>query len=1374
MTEIYSERRWIDQRYRVARLLGQGGMGSVYLVEDERQDNARLALKCVPKERLDRRTLTILRNEFLSLASLDHPNVVEVYDFGVDRETEDLYFTFEFVEGDVWQQAVAELDLSSSDDLEVFLGVLCQVLRGLEFVHCRSLLHADIKPDNVLVGASALVGPSSPDDHSVKLIDFGLAKREHSHGGEKILGTPYYVAPETILGAKVDRRTDLYSLGVVLYHLATGSLPFRGDSNLAILRSHVEKTAVPPTEVNPLLPRELGDIIERLLEKDPEARFQSALELLEAVNSEFDLGQPLETRKTIGCYLKTSDLVGREKELSDLRTVFFATAGTQATEYLLGEDLQLHFQAENSAWAREAEEHGTMAVRTVVLRGEKGLGRRRLVRELRKLAQTHGARFLTVECGGSHERDDFDRLITQLKYFEGQVEGETPTYISRGEELAVGGEAAQPENEETARALDEIAIGLLQSTKERPLVLNLHELDRAGSLVVRLVRRMVQFQAEGRISQPHLLISATSSDRTADNGSPFAELRRKRVFQSNSLELKLERFRLEETRKLVHAAFRDTVLPDDFVEMVLEESDGNPEVIGDILSFFVQHEKLTRSSDGWEIAADYQSVSVPGRVRRQLRERLEALPRDAFRLAAAHACLGEYAVAELATVVAGLAEGSTASLRKLLRKEGLLEARSEGSRPDSFGFIHASTGSMVYGMLGAEEKTELHERAGVCYEEQLRAREQSNPRLLAEHYLKAGNREKGVRFGRLAAAEHAREMDPIKAIQVYEQVLALGGGQDAELERDVHREIARLRFQVGEYRTVVNLLAPLCASEEGFGLGSERTLLFVDAARAHAYLGNFPEARRHLEQSEEVLPDDVDLFTRQNIGFARTEMAFLQGNWVESLRHGSQLLGAGERFDDKALHCRLYMLQAENHFRLNDKDSAASFCQRAIRLLDGQRDPTLLAWSLFCRGKSYTYKYQYARALKQFQLCLLLRQKTSTLDGQADCHAEIGALWHALGSPRQARENLEKALSMYKKSGNFSQRMQVLCRLGEVHRLLGENRRCHAFLQDVLQQHGVFDKRPLTMPALLTFAGYCLDQGRLEDAEEYLSQARVQESRGAGTGGGGVQILRIKSEVGFHCGDIQRALDHGGRAVLAAREGADPAVLASALTQHCYQNCRVGRVGEARRLLVSLSDLVKRHGLIRGEGWTRLLEALVLAAEENLVKAERSFAKAGELLMAHGSERDLADFYLERGSWFTRTGNHEQAYLSLEEGLYLSTKLGLAYQECRYRFAMGLLEAQLAEGSTRQAEENFRRADELAERSGFVEVLWQVRLQWGVMLNEAGRQKDAHEKAQAAVRALQGVVRRVPPTFREGYIEATLATRLNELLVESGEFQEQA
>lgn len=1362
----------INKRYRLVRRLGRGGMGTVFLALDAREDRL-VALKRVRKDRLDPRTLTILRHEFLSMTALPHPNLARVYDFGVDRKTADLFFTSEFVDGQTWLEAVKELDLKGRQGFEVFLDLVAQVLRALEFIHTRGMVHGDIKPENILVTTGDEEETHLHAALRIKIIDFGLAKRERAFGGEKILGTPYYVAPETILGSQIDRRTDLYSLGVVLYHLTTGDLPFRGDSNLAILKSHIEKSPVPPHEAAPSLPPEMGEIILQLMKKSPADRFHSAMAVLEQINRAFGSKIPLETPATVTSYLEAGALVGREKELEKLRSVFFASCGAEPRGIAAGDELQLPSQVEKPAQG-VGEDAAPPPGRMAILRGEKGLGKRRLARELRYLIQTQGATPIEVECAESESASSsFERLVNELVLLEeSSSELELPAYVEQAtllvEALRTGTKA---QIEEGAAALEEVALGILETSQKEPLVLHFHDLHLADTTLLELVVSLVKLQVEGKVAGSRLLITATALDQGDVEGSDFQRLFDGDRLRKDILEIKLGRLNKSAVGQLVRSTFKNGDFPDTFLERVLEESDGNPEIVLEILSFLVHRRKLARSGSGWQLEKDYEREDIPGRVRTELKKRISRLPQDALRLAMAFACMEESCPLALAARLAGISSRSTLRSLLLLRREKILQI-TENSLPEAYSFVHSSAKAMLYDMIAVSEITALHEHAGAVWEEHYRTLGEVNVKNLAYHFFRAKNREKGIRFGLEAAREFGRKFQPLEAIAAYEQVLALGGDRDQELSSKMQREIAGLRFQMGDYRGVLELLEPLCHAGEGQKQTGRQASACLDAARAQARLGQIDKASKLLEETSRMDESQRPQVTTGTILFANAELCFYRGRLVESLRYCTLSLAREAEIKDPAILGQLYMLTAENHSLLSDKESAASYSQLALRLLDAQHDPQILAWSLFCRGKYSAYKHQFPKALKHFQLSLILRRKTSALDGEADCLLEMATLEVLLGRPQAAKPLLEEGLALYEKSGNLAKSVEAICRLAEVHRLLGEYDKCQQLVRQALQWASPLERRRVVCETLHTLAGFCIDRGDMANAQRYLEKGRAEESRGAGTSSMAGRALDLLSERALEVGEIAAALDYVAKGIIAARQNGDPAQLAQLLARQSVIFCRLGKSSEARRALVLLFDLVKRHDLRVIEGWVRLVEAMVLADEGKTSNAEKAFSQAAELLGEHGSERDLVHFYLEQGLWRSSTGQHEPAYLNLEEGLHRAKKLGLAYPTCRYHLAMGSLEASLSEGQSAEAEKSFRRAEEIAVETGYAELLWQVRLKLGRLLLNCQRKAEAEAALRESFSGLQAVLRKLPSSYRQSYLRMTPAKDL-ETLHEHGSKQGQ-
>lgn len=272
-----SKRRLGD--FELERKVGQGGMGEVWLARQVSLDRP-VAVKVLPKSLANQDNfIERFQREAKAAASLVHPNVLQIYSFGVSEGTP--YFAMEFVEGEDLQQRMRRSD--SRLDWAEMARIMIGVGSALAAAHEKGLIHRDIKPSNVMIDKSA----------QVKVMDFGLAKA--TTGGNKsltsaglIMGTPNYLSPEQGRGDPLDGRSDLYSLGVVLYELLTGQLPFRADTPAGLIFKHVYEPPPPPGELNPAAPKFLVEICLKLLEKDPDDRYKSANEFLADMTEFFE------------------------------------------------------------------------------------------------------------------------------------------------------------------------------------------------------------------------------------------------------------------------------------------------------------------------------------------------------------------------------------------------------------------------------------------------------------------------------------------------------------------------------------------------------------------------------------------------------------------------------------------------------------------------------------------------------------------------------------------------------------------------------------------------------------------------------------------------------------------------------------------------------------------------------------------------------------------------------------------------------------------------------------------------------------------------------------------------------------------------------
>src|SRR5918992_4187770 len=259
-----------DRRYLIVRKLGAGGMADVYLAEDQ-ELGRRVALKILnDRHANDDQFVERFRREAKNAAGLSHPNIVSIYDRGEAEGT--YYIAMEHLDG----RNLKELIVARGPaPVRIAVDYTRQILAALRFSHRHGIVHRDIKPHNVLVDREG----------RLKVTDFGIARAGAAGAASQmteagsIVGTAQYLSPEQAKGAAVDQRSDIYSVGIVLYELLTGRLPFTGETPFEIAMKHLSEIPKPPSEVRPDVPADLDMVVLRALAKDPEDRFQSAEEM---------------------------------------------------------------------------------------------------------------------------------------------------------------------------------------------------------------------------------------------------------------------------------------------------------------------------------------------------------------------------------------------------------------------------------------------------------------------------------------------------------------------------------------------------------------------------------------------------------------------------------------------------------------------------------------------------------------------------------------------------------------------------------------------------------------------------------------------------------------------------------------------------------------------------------------------------------------------------------------------------------------------------------------------------------------------------------------------------------------------------------------
>jgi len=749
----------LRDRYRLDSELGRGAMGIVFRATD--LELLRPVAVKILAERLGERgtaedaggtpavpvragtapggraATDDMRSRFMrearAAAALNHPNIVAVYDVGEDHGFP--FFVMELVEG-------PNLGRKAQYDLPQVVEFACQICDALEHAHNNKIVHRDLKPANVLLsGKSATVA---------KLADLGLALPARgsriSHAGT-IVGTAAYMAPEQALGITVDGRADLYALGVVLYELTAGRVPFLGDDPLATISQHLHAPVVPPRVLRPDLPRALETIILRLLAKDPEQRFQTAAETANALRESLGGSEGLEEdgggAVAILDALARGRLIARGAELAEAREL----------------------------WRRAQEGRG----HCLLLSGEPGSGKTRLAREVIVQATLDGAVVLSGAC---YEYEAATPYLPFVEAFRRWVRdqkddaklreaiGENASQIAKLApeiETRLGPFPARhelPAHEERLLFFDAVTEVLAKLARRQSLLFYLDDLHWADSGTLWLLGHLVR-----NLRAERVLIAASYRDTELDRAHPLAKAlvdwNRDRLVT----RIVLKRFGPEETRAQI-AALLDENISGDFSEAVYRETEGNPFFVEEVMKALVEQGSVRRESGRWK-RCELVDLVIPQSVKEAIGNRLDRVSTECNETLRAAAVLGKtFTIEEL---MAAVGDGNEDKLLDAL-DEAVGAQLLAADRDEAFAFTHDKIREVLYEELNPIRRRRLHLRTAEGLE-QHREKATVAVEKLAHHFIHAGEYERGLTYAKQAAVEAERVFAYGEAMAAYGRAL---------------------------------------------------------------------------------------------------------------------------------------------------------------------------------------------------------------------------------------------------------------------------------------------------------------------------------------------------------------------------------------------------------------------------------------------------------------------------------------------------------------------------------------------------------------------------------------------------------------------------
>jgi tetratricopeptide (TPR) repeat protein len=1076
--------------YTIESELGSGAMGTVYRAEDAH--GTVVAIKVVHPHLL---ATPGFFKRFLREAEagrrVEHENVVRTLDadaIAIDG-AQHHFLVMEYVEGQTLRSLLAELERVPE---ELCRHIGREVAKGLAAIHAAGAVHRDLKPENVLI----------TPDHAVKIMDLGVARlideaiRLSQTGA--FVGTLHYAAPEQLLGEEPAGAADFYSLGLILYELATGRLPFVGEHLAEIVNYRLQKTPRPAAELNPQLSPFFEEVLKALLERDPEERLDF---LPEGEHSTWWKGRARAIRAATRQPLRRiripreTDLYGRDADLDHLRALF----------------------------SRAAAGHGQV----VLIEGEAGIGKTRLADELVGRLQADGEDlnylFGGYPPGGAAtaasawstaylEHFGADGLQARLREYLSV----TPVLVPAFAALLLGEPSAEGSEPLTKDSLQTVFVHVTRAlAAERPTVVLIDDLHFAPEEGRALLAALALAVPEHRI----LLIG------TARPGLPETW-----VANLDRLEhvhrVELDRLGAKDLGRLLIDAFRSERLAQELALKIATKSDGNPFFVFEIIRGLREGQLITRRPDGtWKSTQAIQEITLPSTVRELVQARISALDEEERELLDVAACVGFEFDPLLVGEVLGLPDVP------LLRRLGRLEhphriVRSAGLR---YVFDHHQVQETLYDAQSELLRRRYHAAIAEALERRTDTIDGATAVELCSHFLSGDRGEQALSYldralGHLEAC-YLNE----QAVALTDQALAVDGLLTGERRANLLMSVADLFDLLGQRKRQESALAEAVAIAEADGDKQLRARAHRGMAWCHLTQSRHDAAREECELSRDLCREagyrEGEAQATGNLGLiaysvARYEDArkHLERQLVISIEIGDRLTEAKGtsnlglvlqnlgRYEEARRHAERHLaISKEIGYRRGEANATGNLgvvfqslgrqaesrdhYERQIamtREIGDRRGEATGTGNLGILLKDLGY---YAEALEHYERHLAIAREIGDRGGEAVASVNLGVLLTLLGAGDPAREALEASLAISREIGARFPEGYALEGLAEVAEVAGDMAEAERLLGETLALRREIDHRAGIAETQMELGKLLIAVGRHEDARPPLEEA---------------------------------------------------------------------------------------------------------------------------------------------------------------------------------------------------------------------------------------------------------------------------------------------
>ncbi len=992
----------INDRYCLESLLGKGGMGVVYKAHDDvlKRD---VALKLLSTSGIGTDGRARLLREAQVVANLNHPNIVSVYDAGEIDETP--YIVMEYVEGQTLNQAEVK-------NLDEIYQIGQQVCNALEHAHEQGIIHRDIKPENVII----------EPNKNVKLMDFGLARSEATRltSDGATVGTVFYMAPEQAMGDEIDFRTDLYSLGVLLYELVTGSLPFEAEDFIAVITQHLHAPVVPPRAKREDLPSHINKLITQLLNKKPEERPQSAAAVREILNASQSSIRDSSAEEFMGIdRIVRGRIIGREDEMKLVRNAWQATQANQGQVLLIS--------------------------------GEPGIGKTRFTQEIITQVEFSGGRSL---FGASYRESNapyepFAQIVRSLlRQSSDDVQNIPEPILADLIMIAPDLQAYFPDVKdnpklegaaEQQRIFENFYLFIELLAEITPILIVLDDVHWADSATLDLCRHLLR-----RTKTQQVLIVGTYREVELAGSVLFQNALNDFNREANSTRIKLGLLTKEQTHRLLTTIF-DATISDDFLNGIYRETEGNPFFIEEVCKSLVDSGKLYFENGEWH-RPDMGELEIPQSVMVAIQSRVNKMSEDVKQILLLAAIIGREFDYE---VLAAASELNEDALIDIIEKAERAQLVEEVPRKGLtiFQFAHALIPATMVENVSSLRKRRMHRKVAEAMTEVKNA----DVSAMAYHFIEAGDLVNGLKYAREAGDRAANAIAYQEAITSYRFALECAEGleiteeiiqlnrkigeasddidfnqsikhyqraYDLEID-DVKRagDLAMLAIQyshIGETAIIPSLLEALPLLENAENHQVHYGWALAAISRYHHLRAEYETAIEYNQKSYDVMKtlDNPTALLRVMINFCGPYQH--KGQFKESSKWAEETIRISKKEQVPITEAMGYEYLAENYSFTGRGQKAFEAAEKNYVIAEQYGFITRMAWAKFVMGIANNYIGQLETSLRHHEECIRLAQQVGDKRLESMARTSFGHLYVDLGERENAISQLEQALEIAK------------------------------------------------------------------------------------------------------------------------------------------------------------------------------------------------------------------------------------------------------------------------------------------------------------------------------------------------------------------------